>query len=298
MLAGCNFTGIPVPHMTNGFRLTADPGGAPVPSGDILAATTLRAAAYTGGQIGLLDVDGNGTVYTSQTATLGTVNVTGAAAAIYDVFVYLDSGVLAVETSAPWVNALTRANALAYVNGVWVKAADKTRRWLGTYRLVGSGTVTDSLRIPGVFNADNRVLRRTYAPGPTVSVSSSSTSYTMTDASFNTTVLNASPTPTPIIMTAALTLTINNPTSGAFSDMLFGISVGPANYPLGAFPNDFSTGYQRVTGVADVPMPFGVTPCNAVWCMPGGTGSMKISATERGSIGNPAGCSLQLSYLR
>lgn len=298
MLAACNFTGIPVPHTINGFRLTVDPGGAPVPTTDILSATVLRAAAYSGGQIGLLDAAGNGTVYTHSTATFAMPTFSGLGTKNYDSFACLDgAGALVLEPSAAWTNDTTRATALAYINGIWVKATDYTRRWMGSYRLAGTSTMHDTAAFPNLFSADNRVMRRTYAPGPIASVSSSSTTYAVTASSFSTIVLNGSPTP--IMMTAGVTLILNNPTSGAFSDVLYGIRVGASlNYTLGAFPNDFSTGYQRVTGVNDVPLPFGATTCDAIWAMTGGTGSMKISSSERGGIGNPASCSLQLLYMR
>jgi hypothetical protein len=51
--------------------------------------------------------------------------------------VYDNSGTPTLERSANWTNATTRVDALTLLNGVYVKASDNTRRYVGSARWVG-----------------------------------------------------------------------------------------------------------------------------------------------------------------
>jgi hypothetical protein len=74
-----------------------------------------------------------------------------------DIFGYLSSGVLALESVA-WTNDTTRATALAYIDGVLCKSGDKTRLYLGTARR-GTTNVHDTLDSRFLFNMYNRADR-------------------------------------------------------------------------------------------------------------------------------------------
>jgi len=58
--------------------------------------------------------------------------------------------------SAAWSSGTVRADALARRNGVWVKSADHTRRWLGILRASAANTVEDSKQKRFVYNYYNR----------------------------------------------------------------------------------------------------------------------------------------------
>lgn len=293
MLAACNFTGIPVPHTVNGFRLSAHPWQA-VPAADITA-TVLNAIAYSGGQIGLLDAAGAGTVYTHPSEVFSTPTLSGVTNNNYDAFAYRTSGgVLALESSAAWTNDTTRANAISYVNGIWVKTSDYTRRWMGTYRMPGVNLCIDSEHKPWVFSADNRVLRTARTLGPTTTFSSAATTYVGIGTSFELTVLVGSQT----AARATLTVFVNNTATGPM-DMSLGVLVGASSfYDLAGLQND-SPAIQRCVAARDVPLPFGASFFTAVWKMVlGSTGAMQFPAGVRSSIAQAGSCSLQLSYMR
>lgn len=74
-------------------------------------------------------------------------------------FVYNNTGTLALELSAAWTNDTTRADALALQNGLYVKSGTTTRLWVGTIRTTGTTTTEDSLTKRFVWNAYNQVRR-------------------------------------------------------------------------------------------------------------------------------------------
>lgn len=84
-----------------------------------------------------------------------------AANSIYDIFVYRASlGVLTLELSAAWANDHARTDALVMQDGVYVKSADRTRRYLGTIRTNGTANrFDDGIVARGLWNYYNRTKR-------------------------------------------------------------------------------------------------------------------------------------------
>lgn len=126
---------------TNGFRLTLATGN-PVPTTDITSAGTIYLTPMFSGQIGLF-INSAWTMITSPQVSLALSITSGNN---YDVFAFSTSGsgVLSLELSSAWSSATARANALAQQDGVWVKSADHSRRYLGTIRATGTNITEDS----------------------------------------------------------------------------------------------------------------------------------------------------------
>src|SRR5207244_3794732 len=80
------------------------------------------------GNIGLLSSGGVVSLRNSQEVSLSLTLTSGK---VYDVWVYDNSGVPALEVLA-WTNVTTRATGLAYNNGIITKSGDQTRRYVGT----------------------------------------------------------------------------------------------------------------------------------------------------------------------
>lgn len=138
-------------------RLTTLSGTA-VPTADQAAATTVYFTPYKGNLITLYS-DSLWKLYqfSELSLPLGTlVNNRN-----YDVFVYANaSDTPALERSAAWTNNTTRSQALALQDGVYVKASDPTRRYLGTVRSVSTTQTRDSSVQRYVWNHCNRVPRK------------------------------------------------------------------------------------------------------------------------------------------
>lgn len=66
----------------------------------------------------------------------------------YDVFLYDNSGTLALEKSAAWVNDTTRTDAITLQDGVYVKSGALTRRLVGTFKAASSSTFNDDPDTP------------------------------------------------------------------------------------------------------------------------------------------------------
>lgn len=136
-------------------RLTLT-SGTPVTTSDVTAATTLYYTPY-GGCNTVSTYDG---VQWNQTAFAQvSIAVPASTSQMYDVFLYDNSGVLALELTA-WTNDTTRATALTTQNGVYVKTGALTRLYLGSFRTTGvSGQTEDSLAKRYVWNYYQRVRR-------------------------------------------------------------------------------------------------------------------------------------------
>lgn len=78
----------------------------------------------------------------------------------YDVFAYASGATAALELSAAWTTDVARADALTRLNGVLVKSADTTRRYIGTIRATAAATTEDSLLQRYVWNFYNRMPRQ------------------------------------------------------------------------------------------------------------------------------------------
>ncbi len=109
-------------------RLTLS-SGTPVLTGSASGAGTVYFTPYRGNSIALYDgLNWKAYVYSEQAITLSAL----AASTVYDVFAYDSGGVVTLETFA-WSNATTRATALAWQDGVRVKAGAASRRYLGSF---------------------------------------------------------------------------------------------------------------------------------------------------------------------
>ena len=137
-------------------RLTLT-SGVPNYTADADAATTLYYTPYIGNVISLWD--GSNWVPTEFSELSLDVSAL-TANKVYDIWGYLDSGALALE-SLVWTDDTTRATAVATTDGVQHKSGDQTRRLLGTiYTQSNSGTkISDSNGNRLVWNARNRVIR-------------------------------------------------------------------------------------------------------------------------------------------
>ncbi len=145
---------------TNSFRLTGV-SATPVMVADSTALNTVYLAQYTGNRIALLDSNANWQLLSP--ASEPSLAVTGRTADTpFDVFAYSNAGTVTLEF-LDWTNATTRATGLTRVDGIWTKAGDSTRRYMGSIRARSATTFywwQNGVDVPArldVFNADNRV---------------------------------------------------------------------------------------------------------------------------------------------
>jgi hypothetical protein len=137
----------------NDFRLSLVSA---TPVGDASAATTLYWTPTTGNRITLFDASGNPMPLTSPELSIA---VPATTSTVYDVFVFENSGVRALELLA-WTNDTTRATALVRTNGRLTKSGDSTRLYVGSFRTTTvSGQTEDSATKRFVSNYYNRVRR-------------------------------------------------------------------------------------------------------------------------------------------
>ena len=144
------------PYM-NEFRLTPSTG-VPYPSGDVTAATTLFCTpAGNGNRITLFDTAGTPT--TVQSAEFS-IAVPATTATLYSVFVFLNSGVPALELAA-WTNDTTPGTAAFSISatlGVETKTGDLSRLYVGLMRTTGSSGQTESSALKRyIWNKYNQV---------------------------------------------------------------------------------------------------------------------------------------------
>jgi hypothetical protein len=146
-------------------RLTLETGVA-VSTTDQLAKTSVFLTPNRGNRLGLYD----GTAWKMYALTadvtlpLGTLT----SAKNYDIFGFDSSSNVALEFSAAWTNDTTRADALAFQDGILCKSGALTRRYLGTMRTVSTTQTADSGGLTGttqvgatrfLWNYYNRVPR-------------------------------------------------------------------------------------------------------------------------------------------
>jgi len=139
-----------------GLRLTLSSSNG-APAVDIASGSTLFLTPYTSGRASVYNGRqwvGFTTAEISKVLTnLLTVDKN------YDVFLFLNGNTPALELSNAWTNNTTRSQALTRLDGVLVKSADVTRRYVGTIRSVSNSHVADSISKRFVWNMYNRVLR-------------------------------------------------------------------------------------------------------------------------------------------
>ncbi len=146
-----------------GGRITLS-SGIPVTSSDVTAATALYVSPYSGSAITLYRSSNWATVEFAETS-LSLVGYT--ASTPYDIFAYISSGILALDSCA-WASATARATNIELLDGVYVKSGDPTRLYLGTIYINSSGGQTDdSATKRNVWNYFNRVERWLYTPDST-----------------------------------------------------------------------------------------------------------------------------------
>jgi hypothetical protein len=142
------------PQICDG-RLTLSTGVA-VPTADVASSATVYFTPYTGSRIGLY-VPGYGwRVYVFSELSISVAAV--AADKNLDVFIYDNEGSLALEL-VEWSNNTLRATALVRQDGILVKNAVPTRRYLGTIRTSALGVSCDTVLKRFVWNYYNRIER-------------------------------------------------------------------------------------------------------------------------------------------
>ena len=153
----------------------------PVTTSDVTGASaaTIYFTPYGGNQIALY----NGTQWGLHTFTELSLAVPATTNTMYDVWVYNNSGTLALEALA-WTNDTTRATALAFQNGVYVKSGTTTRRYVGSFRTTGSsGQTEDSAAKRYVWNYYNRKSRLMMVAESTNTWTYTSSTYQQANAS-------------------------------------------------------------------------------------------------------------------
>ncbi len=144
-----------------GHRLTLT-SNTPVTTSDVVGASTVYFTAYHSNRIALWDttvflLSARWKFFAFDQVSLALSGLTSNAN--YDVFAYWSGSAVVLELSAPWTNATTRADALARQDGVFVKASDIRRRYVGTIRTTATNTTEDSASKRFVWNYYNRVER-------------------------------------------------------------------------------------------------------------------------------------------
>lgn len=114
-----------VPMLADG-RLTLASGN---PTALANVSNTLYYTPYVGNRIALY----TGAVWVTYAFTELSIAAPATTATNYDVFIYDNSGTLALDLTA-WTNSFTRATALTRQDGVLVKNGALTRRYIGTVR--------------------------------------------------------------------------------------------------------------------------------------------------------------------
>lgn len=142
--------------VVNGYRLTLT-SATPVTTSDVTAAGTLYCTPYKSKYISLWN--SGASTYQIIASSEKSLALSVSSGTNYDVFGYISSGDLAIETTA-WSTDTARATGLTRDSfGVLHKTGDQTRRYLGTIRASGSNTCEDSAAKRYVWNNDNRVMR-------------------------------------------------------------------------------------------------------------------------------------------
>lgn len=130
--------------------------GVPVPVSDTTTVSTIYVGPFEGNQLTVLGSGDVPATYTLSEISLALSGLTSGKP--YDVFVYHNGSAFVIELSAAWTNDTTRADALALVNGLYVKSADHTRLHVGTIYTTGTASTADTEAKRFVWNRFNRQL--------------------------------------------------------------------------------------------------------------------------------------------
>ena len=138
-----------------GGRLTVT-SMVPVTTSDVTSSENVYFTPYKSDRIALFD-GGSWSILTfTETPPLSLIGL--APASNYDVFAYNNGGTVAIELSNPWSSNTVRTDAISLTDGIYLKSADTTRRWLGTIRTIGGGGATaDSATQRFCLNYYNKV---------------------------------------------------------------------------------------------------------------------------------------------
>jgi hypothetical protein len=142
-------SGPPVPSICDA-RLTLTQG-VPVTTSDVVGASTVYLTRYRGAHVALWD----GSAWVLHEIPSGDVSLALSGLTdgkVYDVFLHDDAGTLTLSLSAAWADDTTRADALAYQDGVRVLASDHTKRLVGTICATGADTTASSVNFRYVRN--------------------------------------------------------------------------------------------------------------------------------------------------
>lgn len=127
-----------------------------------VASTTAYFTPYRGNRIAVHDGSGWKIMNLTQISlALGSL----AADKNYDVFIYDNSGSLALETVV-WSTDTARVTDLALQDGIYVKSGSTTRRYIGTLRTLSSSACEDSLTKRYLWNYWNREPRKMLVSDP------------------------------------------------------------------------------------------------------------------------------------
>jgi hypothetical protein len=136
-----------------GLRLTLI-SNEPVSVTSVASAATLYLTPHTSGRASVYD----GTNWINLNVSEVSLALSGMTTSKnYDVFLYLNGSSPALELSAAWTSDTARSDSLTRQDGVLVKSANKTRRYVGTIRAISATTVADSTTQRYVWNYYNRV---------------------------------------------------------------------------------------------------------------------------------------------
>jgi hypothetical protein len=143
-----------------GLRLTLTTA-VPVTSSDVTTTSVIYYTPWKTGRIHTYDA-GSWTAHVTPEVSLDISALGLANNSNYDIFAYWDGAAIQLELSAAWASNTARADALVRQDGILVKAADPSRRYVGTFRTISTTTTCDTKLKRFLWNFYNRV-RRTMA---------------------------------------------------------------------------------------------------------------------------------------
>lgn len=130
----------------------------PIPTTDQSNASTIYFLPYRGERVALWNGSEWQFYKNTSPPSLALSGLT--AGTNYDVFLYDNSGTLAIESPlTAWTNNTTRTTALVFQDGVPLKSGALTRRYIGTIRATGAAATQDTSSQRFVWNYYNRVPR-------------------------------------------------------------------------------------------------------------------------------------------
>ncbi len=161
-------------------RLTLETG-TPFSTTSQTAKTIVYLTPYNGNQVSVYNGSSWDTLILSTDIS---ITITGSTANLpYDIFIYNNAGVLALERVA-WTDGTTRATAITTQDGVDVKSGDATRRLAGTIRITSTtGQCEVSPTFCGISNRYNQLPFEMYI-NPGYNNNNAQTTYTITSTTF------------------------------------------------------------------------------------------------------------------